>query len=409
MADNINDIISKAPRGSTVMLPAGEFEGPVYITKPLRLVGQNTTIWAKRGSVIQITCAGAAIESLRAELTEGDINDTVIVTKYETAVHGVEIVGAVKGFGAEDGFFDVPKTISLGDIPASEKSSFLLTVNVPAETKIECGTAGVRFVPETLPAGKSELEIQVEGMSARTFLYCEALFESAFVRRIYISGRAVSRAPSALRKHIYTAPERISDPAAAPQNAPTDVIAMTEEPPVYDMPLLELKKGQRIGLKQYIGSECEIHLSCDKPAEMDIDPYVFELDTNERSIGDKGLVFFGNERGQNGEVVYYPDDGRVLLDLNKMDYRIQKITVVYSVYAGAPSRSFAQVKNARAVIYSHGKERISFALNGLTNETTIVAFEIYLYKGEWKLCAVGAGYRDGMARLCNHYGIEVEE
>jgi len=33
--------------------------------------------------------------------------------------------------------------------------------------------------------------------------------------------------------------------------------------------------------------------------------------------------------------------------------------------------------------------------------------EFYLYKGEWKISAVGAGYKDGMAKLCNRYGIEV--
>ena len=73
MADNINDIILRTPHGGTAMLPAGEFEGPVYITKPIRLVGKDTTIWAKRGSVIEVTAQGAAIEDLRVELTEGDV------------------------------------------------------------------------------------------------------------------------------------------------------------------------------------------------------------------------------------------------------------------------------------------------------------------------------------------------
>lgn len=414
MAENINDLISRAQRGGTVMLPAGEFEGPVYITKPLRLVGQNTTIWTRRGSVIEITCAGAAVESLRAELTEGGANDAAVVAKYPAQVRDVEIVGAVSGFGAEDGWFDVPKTIALGDIPPQEESTFVLTVNVPVQTQIKCGTAGVTFTPQTLPAGRSELEIRVSGMSAQTFLYAEALFCSSFVRRVYLSGRAVSGAAPVKRREIYTAPLR-STPAenaatsAAPVELPADVIALTEEQPLYDMPLLELRKGQRVGLRQYIGGECEIRFTCEKPAGMDIDPYVFELDANERSFSDRGLVFFGNESGANGEARYFPDDGHITLDLDKLDHRVQRIALVYSVYAGGPARSFAQVKNACVTIYSGGRERIAFALDGLTSETTIVAFEIYLYKGEWKLCAVGAGYRDGMARLCNHYGIEVEQ
>lgn len=423
MAENINDLISRAQRGGTVMLPAGEFEGPVYITKPLRLVGQNTTIWTRRGSVIEITCEGAAVESLRAELTESDVNEAAVVTKYPAQVRDVEIVGAVKGFGAEDGCFDVPKTIALGDIAPREENSFLLTVNVPVQTQIRCDTAGVTFTPQTLPAGRSRLEIKVSGMSAQTFLYAEALFCSSFIRRVYITGRAAANAAPVTGREIYEAPLR-SEPAqgeaprAAQETAATsaahvapatDVITLNEEQPLYDMPLLELRKGQRVGLRQYIGSACEIRFTCEKPAGMDIDPYVFELDGNERSFADRGLIFFGNESGANDEARYYPDDGRITLDLDRLDHRVQRISVVYSVYAGGPARSFAQVRNARVAIFSRGRERIAFALDGLTSETTIVAVEIYLYKGEWKLCAVGAGYRDGMARLCNHYGIEVEQ
>lgn len=420
MAENINDLISRAQRGGTVMLPAGEFEGPVYITKPLRLVGQNTTIWTRRGSVIEITCAGAAVESLRAELTEGSPSDAAVVTHFPADVHDVEIVGGVKGFGAEDGSFDVPKTIALGDIPPQEESSFVLTVNVPVQTQIKCATAGLTFIPQTLPAGRSELEIRVSGMNAQTFLFAEVLFCSRFVRRVYLSGKAVNGAQPITRRVLYTAPLRgqsagapatpaaSATPAVNAANA-TDVIAIDEEQPLYDLPLLELRKGQRVGLKQYIGGECEIRFTCDKPAGMDIDPYVFELDVNERSFSDRGLVFFGNESGANGEARYFPSDGHISLDLDKMDHRVQRVALVYSVYAGGPARSFAQVKNARVTMSSRGRERIVFELDGLTTETTIVAVEIYLYKGEWKLCAVGAGYRDGMARLCNHYGIEVEQ
>ena len=48
-------------------------------------------------------------------------------------------------------------------------------------------------------------------------------------------------------------------------------------------------------------------------------------------------------------------------------------------------------------------------MNDLKNETTAVALEIYLYKGEWKISVVGRGFSDGMARLCNSFGIQVEE
>lgn len=407
------------------MLPSGEFEGPVYITKPLRLVGQNTTIWAKRGSVIEITAAGAAIEDLRVELTEGGVNDTAIVTQHSAAVKNVEVLGGVKGFGAEDGYFDVPKTIELGELSSDYENRFTLTVNVPAETEIVCGTAGVTFSPKTLAAGRNELSISVSGINPQTFLYAEVLFKSMFTRRIYLTGRPKSGLGAVEGKCVYTAPERGNSeviptqqpvPTAPPQSLTavtpreqTDVIAVNTPPPLYDMPLLELKRGQRVALGQYIGNECEIRFTCEKPAGMDIDPYAFLLDGNERSFGDRGLVFFGNESSEKGELRYFPTDSHMELDLSKIDYRIQRIAIAYSIYAGGAGKNFSQVRAPRVALISQGRERIAFTMDGLSGETTVVALEFYIYKGEWKLSAVGAGYRDGMARLCNHYGIEVEE
>lgn len=417
MADNINDIILRTPHGGTAMLPAGEFEGPVYITKPIRLVGKDTTIWAKRGSVIEVTAQGAAIEDLRVELTEGDVRDTAIAANHPVFVRNVEVQGGVRGFGAEDGFFDVPRTIELGALAPDAENRFSMTVNVPAETEIVCGTSGVTISPKRLGAGRNEVAISVKGIGDNNVLYAELLFKSQFTRRVYLMGRADGSVPPVDGKSVYTAPERelaelsavgasavIDRPAAQ-----TDVISVTSPAPLYDMPLLEMRMGQRVSLYQYVGMKCEIYFTCVKPADIDIDPYVFLLDGNERSFGDSGLIFFGNERSERGDVRYFPSDGHVEIDFDKADYRVQKIALAYSVYAGNYSKNFSLVRAPRVSIVANGAERISFTMDRLTDETTAVAMEFYLYKGEWKLSAVGAGYRNGMAKLCNRYGIEVEE
>lgn len=418
MADNINDIILRTPHGGTAMLPSGEFEGPIYITKPIRLVGKDTTIWAKRGSVIEVTAQGAAIESLRVELTEGDVRDAAIVTNYPVFVNNVEVQGSVRGFGAEDGYFDVPRTIELGSIAPDTENSFIMTVNVPAQTEIICGTSGVNISPKQLSAGRNEVRISVRGISDHTVLYSELLFRSQFTRRVYLMCRADSGISAVSGKCVYTAPERDLSAAqttaavgeSTPEPSPaTDVISVISPAPLYDMPVLDMRMGQRISLYQYIGTKCEIYFSCMKPDNIDIDPYVFMLDGNERSFGDNGLIFFGNESSERGEVKYFPGDGHLEIDFDKADYRVQKIALAYSVYAGNYSNNFSRVRAPKISIVANGAERITFTMDRLTDETTAVALEFYLYKGEWKLSAVGAGYRNGMAKLCNRYGIEVEE
>ncbi|MDE6031509.1 MAG: hypothetical protein K2G32_07820, partial [Oscillospiraceae bacterium] len=267
MADNINDIILRTPHGGTAMLPSGEFEGPVYITKPIRLVGNNTTIWAKRGSVIEVTAQGAAIEELRVELTEGDVRDTAIVTNHPVFVNNVEVQGGVKGFGAEDGYFDVPRTIELGALAPDTENSFTMTVNVPAQTEVICGTSGVTISPKRLSAGRNEVGISVRGISDHNVLYAELLFKSQFTRRVYLMGRAESGISAASGKCVYTAPERdfsaeVSPNAAPEPTAATDVISVTSPAPIYDLPRLDMRLGQRSSLYQSIWTKCEIDFSC---------------------------------------------------------------------------------------------------------------------------------------------------
>ena len=423
MADNINDIILRTPHGGTAMLPAGEFEGPIYITKPIRLVGKDTTIWAKRGSVIEVTAQGAAIEELRVELTEGDVRDTAIAANFPVFVKNVEVQGGVMGFGAEDGYFDVPRTIELGTFAPDAENSFKMTVNVPAKTEVVCGTPGVTISPKLLEAGRNDVAMSVRGIGDHTVLYAELLFKSQFTRRIYLMGRTDGSISAISGKCVYTAPERdfseVTSTAVIPKKnesmssmtaAPvTDVISVISPAPLYDMPLLEMRMGQRVSLYQYIGTKCEIYFTCTKPNNIDIDPYIFMLDGSERSFGDSGLIFFGNESSERGDIRYFPNDGHLEIDFDKTDYRVQKIALAYSIYAGNYSNNFSLVKAPKISIVANGAERISFTMDRLTDETTAVAMEFYLYKGEWKLSAVGAGYRNGMAKLCNRYGIEVEE
>ncbi len=409
MAETINDILSRTPSGGTAVLPTGEFEGPVYITKPLRLVGNNTTIWAKRGSVIEITTSGAVIEGLRVELTEGDLNGCAIKTSGHTEVRDVEILGGCSGFGAEDSPFDIPKTIDLGSFAADETNTFILKINVPTDSEIECSTSGLSFSPTKLTAGLNEITVTVNSLNSMTYLYAEVLIKSIFKRRIYISGRPKQGVDKAKNKLIYEAAEHISVSAVAQSTPATDVISVNSPAPVYDMPILDMRRGQRVSLYQYIGNKCSVEFSCIKPDSMEIDPYIFLLDKDEKAFGERGLVFFGNECSENDSVRFCPADGHIEIDFEKVDYRVQRITLAYSIYAGGAGKNFSQIRAPKITISAGGTERITYMMYNLSTEVTVVAMEFYLYKGEWKVSAVGSGFRDGLVKLCNNYGIEVTD
>ena len=403
----INDLIARAQAGDTVQLPTGEFEGPVLINKPLRLIGKNTTIWAKDGAVLDINSNGVFLEDLRVEITEGGKSDIAVSSNFIASAKNVEILGSVRGFGGEDSFFDVPRTVELGEFLCDSENTFLLEVNVPAKTEISCGTREVTLSPATLNAGRNTISVTVSECSAGTLLYGEILFKSMFTRRIYLTGKPRSTAKHAQNKLIYSAPPRNDHNVQTSPPQKTDVISMEQSQPA-SLGKLDIRRGQRVAASGYVGSSFSIHFSCEKQRSVDVDPYVFLLDKDSRALGDSSLVFFGNELSDNGEARYCPNDGHIEIDLSKADFRIERIVLAYAVYAADSINNFSVVRKPRISIRTDS-ERISFDMDGLSREAAVVAMEFYLYKGEWKISAVGAGYNDGMARLCNSYGIDVVE
>ena len=422
MAESLNDIIARTPTGGTAALPAGEFEGPVRIDRAMTLRGSNTTIWAKHGSVIEITSPGVSIEGLRVEITEGALGENAILARCPANVRNVEVLGTVSGFGGEDGEFEIPRTLSLGELSADEENTFRMTLDIPAAGKLICSAPGIRFQPEIVQAGRSEVLITISGSGSPALVYTEILLESKFRRRIYLTGRFSANAPAVHDMVIFDArqverrqnsiPENISQMSVplsvtTARKPVTDVISSVGEAPGGDDSMILLKKGQRVQMGQFTGSRLDVYLTGRKLGSVDIDPYVFMLDENERSLGDGGLVFFGNTASPDGSVRYYPDDGHISIELSAVPAEVKRIAVVFSVYSGDRNKNFSLVSEPRLSVYVKGRERIQFDLVGLSGEVTVVAAEFYIYKGEWRISAVGSGYKEGLAKLCNRYGIEV--
>lgn len=396
MSENINDLISRTNSGDIALLPTGEYEGPIYITKPIKLVGNNTTLWARRGSVIEITCEGAALQGLRVELTEAEASQNAIITHGKAMISDVEIMGAVMGFGEEDGYFDIPRSIDLGTFAAEEKNTFIIKLNVPVACELSCTTAGVSFTPSSLQQGENLVTITVQGFGTGTLLYGEALLRSQFTRRIYITGRPSAEVQPINGKTVYE---------CGNEALQSDVFSVLSPAPSEELPPADIRKGQRISLYQYIKNKCEIHFTHGSPNTAEIDPYVFLLDANGKVFGSKGMVFFGNESSENGSVRYFPDDGHIEIDFEKIDYRVDRILLTYSLYAESVAQSFAEVKSPRCSFVADGKERITYSMYNIGNAPTAIALEFYNYKGEWKVSAEGRGYSGGMAALCNIFGI----
>ena len=229
-------------------------------------------------------------------------------------------------------------------------------------------------------------------------LYGDLEVRTKVTRRIAITGRARKDAP-----HRQEAP-----PASISEEARS--VAVPEAhlaPAVSGVPYM--KRGQRAGYEE-LGGQGVLKAALEHQGfrtQLELDCYLFLLQGNQKVRGDGDLVFFGNRTAADGAMRLSETGEVALLDLGLLEPSIERIAVCWSVYGDEPEKNFSQVQEPVLRIFSGERELCRLKLEDLQVKT-LVAVEVYRYKGAWKLNFVGAGYRDGLRRLCGSYGVEVE-
>lgn len=418
MADTVGELLSGAAAGGTVVLPNGEFEGPFVISVPCTVIGNNTTLWAKKGTVLTVTAPNVRLKNLRIELTDipDDSSFSIVSTAPMLSAENVEVIGNVRGMGSEDGYHGIPSNIKLGKFPENRKNTFTMELCVPSETRLISAAKDIFFSPDVIPAGTSTVTVTAEPLRAGTYLYGDIIFRSALDRRAYIFGSADAECPNyADNMRVFTAV-----PPIKPQNSVGRSVVLTRNqvagfnkiasPTNAPAPIgqnITLTRGQRLSVSDNIGDKCEITFYADIPSGMEIDAYIFMLDKNAKAPEDDRLVFFGNAVSKCGSVRYddRSPDRKITVDFTKIPGYIDRLSLAYAVYGDNPSMNFSKVRSLTFTV--SGKNTLTFSPDNLLVETTIVAMEFYRYKNSWKLCCVGAGYRDGLRRLCESTGLQV--
>ena len=192
---------------------------------------------------------------------------------------------------------------------------------------------------------------------------------------------------------------------------------------------INLKKGQTINLEKelYDLSSVTVGLGWDvrekgffeslfkgggQEDEFDLDAIAFLLNGEGKvaNIGNRlagsDVVFYNNLRHPSGNVYHTGDnrtgdgegdDEQIILRLNQLDARYERIVILVSIYQGIERKqSFGQVENAfiRAVD-AKGQEMLRY---DLSNEEQFSAMhsmifgEFYRRNGGWKFRAIGTPY-----------------
>ncbi len=157
----------------------------------------------------------------------------------------------------------------------------------------------------------------------------------------------------------------------------------------------------------------------DQGGDFDLDAIAFLLDTNEKvaNLGRKAKMPNGKEVNlYEGDVIYFNsqkhpsgniwltgdnqtgegegDDEQIIVKLDALDKKYQKILFLVCIYQGkSKNQHFGLVENAfiRAVD-SHGKEIAKFNLSGdasFNGMCSMIFAEAYRREGTWKFRAIG--------------------
>ena len=197
-------------------------------------------------------------------------------------------------------------------------------------------------------------------------------------------------APAAEEQMINAAPEDIT---------PADESAESKS--------VKLIRGARFDLSAYTDKMLVVEMDYQAEEGLDIDGYIFLLGANGKVRSDADLVFFGQKSSVDRAVNNHPTNTRCFtVELGKVDKDISKLSVAFAIYGDNAAHVFSCVTKPTVRISCNGQEICSYELEGLTNEKSAVALELYNKNG-WKLRTVGLGYKEALATLCGSYGVEV--
>ncbi len=179
----------------------------------------------------------------------------------------------------------------------------------------------------------------------------------------------------------------------------------------------DVRKKQSSGgsfFSKFLGNE-------KKEEEFDLDAIAFLLDGNDkvaslgrtvtqngRNIGlyEGDVVFFNSMRHPSGNIWLTGDnrtgagdgdDEQIIVKLDSLDQRYQKILFIVAIYQGRQkNQHFSMIENAfiRAVD-KRGKEIARFSLSGdstYANMCSMAFAEVYRKDGTWKFRAIGEPY-----------------
>ncbi len=413
-----------------VDLPAGEYEGKFFIKKGCTVNGNGALLWNASGPVLVIDAENVIIKGLRIELTGSALQPEQAVSVYcrhgDTKFTDVEVNGAVLGIEGEEQFWGVPSILDVGTFEADKEHCYVMELYSPVEAELNCCFHDVTLSADILLAGYNSVTINVGKIRSGSSIYGNIIIRSAVERRIIFSGIAgaentlaegtilctVDReAPAAYAEMV-----RNLDPVmlASMPEPEQEYVELDDEESYTDNYAAEegsredvfIESGKRIPLAP---RKYKIELMGSPMLNMDIDAYLFMLDSNSKVSADKRMIFFGNDHSDCGSVTYLnaPDKRAMYIDFHSIPQEVSQIVMLYSIYGNNPNHLFDRLKNGWVSVLCENGVHMRLPLSGDIHYRTILALAFERTEGVWEMIPSGMGVGMALENICRSYGVTV--
>ena len=409
MSNAIQEQLNIVSANGICKIDTGEYEGPFVIRKPCTIKGTATTLWASSGPILKIEADNVYIKNLRFELTGSAADRVAIDTQnHRVFFDQVEIDGNVIGLEGESDWI-MPKTLNLGEFSSDSESTFWFEIFATSKAKLVSNIEGIEVNVSELNKGLNKIKITTKEFRNNTCIYGELLIKSAFIRRIYISGKVSSEYGIQSDKMLFEVNganyDNVTDILSSPiitnnQNQGSESIISSHNDTISEN--LVVVRGQRVPI--FVSEKIAIEYSFETN-NISVDPYIFLLKQNEKVINDESLIFFGNNKSLDNAVEL--QDGKAIIDINNLHNEISIVRVVFSIY-NEGNKKPATFNDVRKISISvlNNKKCYVFDLSDIKNGESILALDVY--KEDWKIKFIGQNFSKDIASFCNDFGVNVD-
>jgi tellurium resistance protein TerD len=182
---------------------------------------------------------------------------------------------------------------------------------------------------------------------------------------------------------------------------------------------INLQKGQRIDIgltKMTIGLGWDPNEGTGY--DFDLDASAIMIDSQRKLVSEDYFVFYNNLNSPDGALTHTgddpsgknsdgDDDEAIMIDLEKVDQRVEEILFVVTIEDFERRRqNFGQVRNSyiRIVDQNNNQEIAKYELDeDFSIETGIEFGRLYKKNGNWKFEASGIGYRADLGFFLEKY------